>query len=329
MIDVARAAGVHQTTVSLALRNDPRLPAETRERIRNLAREMGYRPNPLVSALVSHRKKPGRWGGTVIAFVTSHQTPDGWRISGRAVEVFEAVKRRASELGYGVEEFWAGSDGAHSERVIRILMHRGIRAVIMAPLEGRNRKLDWVFDDFAAVTIGFTLHVPDLNRVAPNYFSLMTDCIARLRDGGCRRIGFAVTTQLDERSDTLWRGGYSVAGVGLKNPPVLMTEKWDRAGLLAWYTKYKPDGIVTVSVGFQKIVDWLAEEGVRVPQQVKVANLDLRAGAGEAGMEQDLESEGKSAVEVLLGKLERSEFGLQETARTVLIKGKWRNGWSA
>ena len=37
LADIAKKAGVHVTTVSLALRNSPRLPEATRTRIRALA----------------------------------------------------------------------------------------------------------------------------------------------------------------------------------------------------------------------------------------------------------------------------------------------------
>ena len=43
--------------MSLALRNHPRLPLETRERIRSLAEKMGYRPDPFLRALVAYRGK--------------------------------------------------------------------------------------------------------------------------------------------------------------------------------------------------------------------------------------------------------------------------------
>ncbi|RRJ98846.1 LacI family DNA-binding transcriptional regulator [Opitutaceae bacterium TAV3] len=60
---VARAAGVHRTTVSMALRGHPKLPEATRARIRELAERMGYRPNPLVQALMSTRAARGRGKG--------------------------------------------------------------------------------------------------------------------------------------------------------------------------------------------------------------------------------------------------------------------------
>ncbi len=55
--NVAEVAGFHVTTVSLALKNSPRLPPETREKIQRVARELGYQPDPMLSALTIYRRK--------------------------------------------------------------------------------------------------------------------------------------------------------------------------------------------------------------------------------------------------------------------------------
>ena len=52
MQQVAVHAGVSRSAVSLALQHHPSIPASTRERIRAAAQELGYRPNPLVTALM-------------------------------------------------------------------------------------------------------------------------------------------------------------------------------------------------------------------------------------------------------------------------------------
>ncbi|GIV18353.1 MAG: LacI family transcriptional regulator [Armatimonadota bacterium] len=54
MVDVAKRAGVSQTTVSYVLsgRQDVVIPQSTRERIWQAARELGYRPNGLARGLV-------------------------------------------------------------------------------------------------------------------------------------------------------------------------------------------------------------------------------------------------------------------------------------
>lgn len=54
MRDIARAAGVSQSTVSRVLNDAPTsvpIAADTRERVNRAARELGYRPNPLARGL--------------------------------------------------------------------------------------------------------------------------------------------------------------------------------------------------------------------------------------------------------------------------------------
>lgn len=51
MKDVAKVAGVSTSTVSLALRDNPRIPEETSQRIKTVANEMGFTPNIAGSAL--------------------------------------------------------------------------------------------------------------------------------------------------------------------------------------------------------------------------------------------------------------------------------------
>jgi LacI family transcriptional regulator len=60
--DIARVAGVNQSSVSRALRGDPNVSLKTQERIARIAEEMGYRPNPFVSAFTAqvrgYRRSP-------------------------------------------------------------------------------------------------------------------------------------------------------------------------------------------------------------------------------------------------------------------------------
>ena len=73
--DIAAATGVHEMTVSRALRNVGRMRPETRQRVLDAARKMGYRPNAAAAAM-----RTGRTG--CIAMISSprpqasHLTPD-------------------------------------------------------------------------------------------------------------------------------------------------------------------------------------------------------------------------------------------------------------
>lgn len=53
--DIATKAGVSKTTVSFAFNNPDRISSETYERIMNIAREIGYSPDP-VARILSNRK---------------------------------------------------------------------------------------------------------------------------------------------------------------------------------------------------------------------------------------------------------------------------------
>jgi LacI family transcriptional regulator len=77
LADVARAAGVHRTTVALALRNHPGLPGETLARLKTIARKMGYRPDPTLAALNAYRiGSASRANVQVIAYVRRLGTRD-------------------------------------------------------------------------------------------------------------------------------------------------------------------------------------------------------------------------------------------------------------
>jgi len=53
---IAQLAGVSPTTVSLALHNSPKIPAETKQRVIKIARRLGYRPNARVAELMAHMR---------------------------------------------------------------------------------------------------------------------------------------------------------------------------------------------------------------------------------------------------------------------------------
>ncbi len=91
-IDVARAAGVSQSSVSLVFNNvgGSRVSPETRERILKAAQDLGYQPDRAASAL--------RKGyGDEIAFLSAD-----FPYSIPTAQGFAAIQERAQELGYSL-----------------------------------------------------------------------------------------------------------------------------------------------------------------------------------------------------------------------------------
>src|SRR5690348_5785345 len=78
--EVAQKAGVSIMTASRALRNQANVTPPTRERVQKAAAQLNYRPNPLVSALMSYRRASRVIRDTLtIGFITNFPRKDGWR----------------------------------------------------------------------------------------------------------------------------------------------------------------------------------------------------------------------------------------------------------
>ncbi len=166
---VAEAAGVHNTTVSLALRNNPSLPASTRERIQAIAAALGYRPDPALRALASYRRgmSAPRQVET-IAFVTAADTRHGWRGDTLLRTAFGGASARAEELGFRLEPFWLLEPGLTPGRLSRILDHRGIHAVLLASNPDCSlptARFDW--SRLCGIALGFVPKDSTLQAVIP------------------------------------------------------------------------------------------------------------------------------------------------------------------
>jgi LacI family transcriptional regulator len=208
--DIAKKAGVHVTTVSLAMRNHPRLPETTRKRIQAMAQEMGYTPDPLLRALVAYR------GGVIerrntptLAYVTNWSTQWGWKNVTAHPDFHAGALAKANELGYKLEHFWMREEGMSQERLGQILYSRGINGLIIAS-HGREMGdvLDFAWENFSAVKIDYFPHRPALHNVTNNQCDIVRLAVQKVMAAGYRRIGFVMHRGWDHAVDHLWTAGY-------------------------------------------------------------------------------------------------------------------------
>ncbi|NBT49756.1 MAG: LacI family DNA-binding transcriptional regulator, partial [Actinobacteria bacterium] len=77
---IAKKCRVSKVTVSLALRNSPRISSSMRARVAQVAAELGYTPNPMVSALMTSLRSTRKTKFVCnLGFITSFPTQDGWK----------------------------------------------------------------------------------------------------------------------------------------------------------------------------------------------------------------------------------------------------------
>ena len=114
--DLAAAAGVHEMTASRALRNVGRMRPETRQRVLDAARLMGYRPNAAAAAM-----RTGRTG--CIALISDSRLRDFAQLSPTVLPaIVEAVTRHG---GYLVHAVISGpADSAGGATTLPLLLSR-------------------------------------------------------------------------------------------------------------------------------------------------------------------------------------------------------------
>src|SRR5258707_13026168 len=175
MKTIAAQAGVTQATVSMSLANNPRIPATTRERIQEIAKRLGYHPNPYVSTLMRIRRqgKPLK-DKPALALVCALRSADGWRSHGSPTirQMREGAFERATIRGYRAQEFWLYRDEMCNERFSEMLHARGIQGLLLSPLAdgAPTPTLRWEY--FASVSLSVPLPMLTITTVCnDHYFS--------------------------------------------------------------------------------------------------------------------------------------------------------------
>lgn len=332
--DLAARLGISRSAVSMALRNHPRISAATRERVQAEASRLGYRPNPMVTALMTQvRASRVKRSGEVIAFLTAYDNAEEWRKRSPFVGTFEGARRQAEAMGFCLDPYWLGARGADSRRVARVLRARAVRGAIIAPvpLDLDPLSLDWERQLFVAVGYSFEQQV--LHRANHNQFNIMLACYRRLRSSGHERIGLAVPRESDERVHHFWQAGFHIGQQtlgGAALPPLWLSDWHDRPELkrefLKWHRAHRPDAVIGILP--DNPLRWMREAGIPVPRRTSYASLDLdHAQLGEvAGVRQNVEAVGAAAVDILVSGLHRNEHGLPEHPKLVLMDSDWSDG---
>jgi len=329
IVDIAARAGVHFTTVGRALNGDPRVRAATLSKIQAIAKEMGYVPDPMLSAFSAYRKaqKPTNYQET-LAWITTHPTREGWR-RGAFNLFYQGAKRRSSELGYRLEEFWLKEPRMTSKRANTVLSNRGIRGLLIAPLPVAHGHLSLDWRLFSAATFGFTLAWPRLQTVVTTHYQDAVVAVRHLRSLGHKRLGWANDRIIDERVGRQWKAGFWSEAQEIpaaRKIPIFSVSPFEQHAFLAWFERYRPTAVLTsdpLNCG-RLILEWLRGAGYEVPKEVSVVVVNIQ-GEEEvfSGIKEASLQIGEAAVNLLAGLIRDGKRGVPEFPSRTLIEGLW------
>jgi LacI family transcriptional regulator len=275
MMDVAAAAGVSQTTVSLALNNaaGARLSTQTRARVREVARELGYQLGGRGLA------EPDQAGATVIGFVADEISTDPWC----AMEL-DAVREKAWEHGLTVTAGVTQGNPEIEAAVLGPMLRQPLLGLIYSTVLTRRVQPLPALYRLPTVLVNCFVQDHSLASVVPGELLggyVATLCLIR---AGHRRIGHIHgQSWTDPSRDRLKGYRRALAEYDILYDPALVRPgNWEpssgHAGTLELMDLAEPPTAIFCASDMMAFGCYqaLQERGLRVPQDVSVVGYDDR-----------------------------------------------------
>lgn len=323
--EIAKETGLHFTTVSLGLRDSRLLKPETRQKIQEAARKLGYAPDPMLAALSSYRQSNRTPAfQAVIAWINNWPDQEGLLKNPTFRDYYAGACARAKQMGYLVDSFWLHERRMTPTKLRSILLARNIHALLLPPQPGPSMTPNMDYRDFSAVAFGYTLKPSVLNVVTNHHFHSQNLMLTKLLELGYRRIGLCLGADWDEKVENAWIGGWLVAqwkSPGAFEPiPPFREDLFRSNNFAGWVKEHAPDVIVSCN-GMDRRIRQL---GYRIPEDIGFASLDInRSQEGISGVDENNFLIGQKAVDVLIGMIHRGERGIPEVPIRTLVESVW------
>ncbi|EIP97883.1 transcriptional regulator [Opitutaceae bacterium TAV1] len=329
--DIAALAGVSVFSVSCALRNRPGISAERRAHIKAVAEQAGYRPNPLVTALMTQHRRPTarRQMRAIIACLMSAQTEKLIEERSSQRERYEGVRAACEQAGFLFEKLRWDDFGESSRRLFAGLRTRRVPGVVF---QGGDVP-EWClsgWDNYALASVGNRrINLPCHFASTDDYRNawIVMETLAGL---GYGRIGLAMArvprvVRSDYRALAAFQAWTTQSGrKGRAAPPPYWEESWSREPFLQWYRKHRPDVIIAIE---RTPLDYLKKAGLHVPDDAGFVHLDLDAGWQDlTGIRQNHHEAGQAAAHLVIDQINRNAYGVPAHPRSIQITGDWFAG---
>jgi DNA-binding LacI/PurR family transcriptional regulator len=332
MREIAARLGVSHVTVSMALRDNPRVSVAMRDKVKQLAEEMGYRPDPMLHALAAYRsRKSASVIHSAVAWINAWEDPDELRRFKEFDLYWRGASECAAKFGYRLEEFRLDKKMT-AARLHQIFQARNIRGILLPP-HGPYRP-DWEdfpWEEYTVARFGRSLKFPLAHLVTADQLTNTFIAVSKMRERGYKRIGLITfETDLDPRGPHFTAGFLSAREMlgDADSLPIFRIEDPVTEELVArfrkWMKKEKPDALL--STVEQKIL--LRDAGYRVPEDIPVAVTSVLDGGADSGMDQHPEEIGRVGMLLLNSLINDGARGIPTIFRQILVEGSWVDGTS-
>jgi LacI family transcriptional regulator len=270
--DIANKLGISSTTVSRGLQDNPTINKNTRKKIQDAAKELGYRHNSFASSL---RKQKTNTIGLIV-----HELNSNFITS-----VLAGIEKVTTEMGYDI--IIAHSSESYEKEVSNAtnLFHKRVDGVI-ASLAFDTKNLDHYkqFEEKGIPVIFFDRVEESENNtnVIINNYKNGYDATRHLIEQGCKKI-VLVTATLSRNVYAQRHKGYADAlkdnHIPYNKHLVLIKDLSEQCGVEAakeiMKMKPMPDGaFITNDFSAAVCMQTLKDNGVRIPEDIAIVGFN-------------------------------------------------------
>jgi len=274
--DIAKKLGLSATTISLALRDHPRISAATKERVMQTLRDMKYAPNQVARALVTGRSN-------LIGVIVPNSNDPYY------AEVFRGIEVAARALGYHVLLSNGSYDLEGYADHLKDLIGLRVAGIIAAPpFRTEKPKLPRFWQELRegddhVVLVNRQLNPPIFHQVAADYASGVRMAVECLASFGHRRVAYLsgepallpIRQRLAAFRRHAKKQGFTEEPGLLECGPLTAAGGYQSCRRLWTSLRIRPTAIVafsdTVAVGALR---FLHEQKLDVPREISVIAFD-------------------------------------------------------
>ena len=313
--DIAKAANVSATAVSMAMNNKPGVSPKTRQKIQRIAEQLQYNPNFIARSLISRRSY-------TIGFILNSITDPFFP------ELAKGIEEYANKRGYNLLLCNTKRDLQTEKKAINMLRSKGVDGIILATvLKDDPNILPLIEDEFPFVLINRHFMDPDfknktsyvvLDNFRGGYMGM--EHLYRL---GHDRIAI-ITGNVNTSTAILRTEGAikALSDYGAKVDRELIAEGRYRRQV-AYEAAKKLISMEAPPTAYFAQDDYMAfgirealfEEGLRIPEDVALMGFDDTEVASFAGIDLTTISQkkyemGAMGAEILIRKIEKTSSGV-------------------
>lgn len=331
MRSIAADCECSRNTVSLALKNDPRVTVERGKKIREFAKAMGYRADAKVSQVMGNiaRRETLQVSKIGVLVPADFKRPDPWKDHSFLKTSYDGISQQMEERGYQFDCFWLGAPQMTPSRMENILLTRGIEGLIVLSYAKSPAVVEFDFSNFSAAVIGRALTQPRLDAVGGDLNTDLNTAILKIKEQGYDRIGMALDDGFSARSMHRWETAYQYYQTYIpksQRVPACIYSRSDTSLIAKWIQQFKPQCIIGLSsTTYQDLIGL----GFSFPQDAGFVTLiqDDRY-PRIAGIDLPHRLLATKAVDIVVEKLRLHKYGLPENPELILFAGRWVDGES-